>query len=104
MVVDLGRREPLDKFKATFRITSQDKKVKKQFQRELGAPDVVSPTGSGHLHAVKVEQMSVIYGNGDHLVESFLDEELRRRLVDGHRKGHRCGPGPNLFPRRKLES
>jgi hypothetical protein len=93
VVVSVGE-EPLDKFKATFRITSQDQKVKKQFLRELGAPDVVSPTGSGHLHSVKVQQMSVIYGNGEHLIESFLDEELGGDLWTGTVKVAGAGPGP----------
>ena len=105
VVVSVGE-SPLDKFKATFRVTSQDQKVRKQFQRELGAPTTVSPTGSGHLHTVIVQQMSVIYGNGDHLVESFLDEELGGDLWTGTVKvaGPGPSPGPVRLPRRKRES
>ena len=38
--------------------------------------------------------MAVIYGNGEHLVESFLDEELGGDLWTGTVKVAGVGPGP----------
>jgi peptidoglycan hydrolase-like protein with peptidoglycan-binding domain len=74
---------PIDKYKATFRVTSADKKVQKTFEKVIGAPTGPSPTGSGHMHLVKVEQMAATYGNGEVLVEAYLEEILGGDLWKG---------------------
>jgi hypothetical protein len=83
---------PIDKFNATFKITSADKKVTKCFTVTIGAPTGPSPTGSGHMHLVVVPQMSVIYGNGEHDIDTYLDEELGGDRWTGKVKVTGTGP------------
>jgi uncharacterized membrane protein len=74
LVVSVGD-QPLQNVDAAIRITGANG-VKKTLKQRVGPPHAEEPTGSGHLHLVKVPAFGATFGEGLHQVEAYLPGEL----------------------------